>query len=366
MGMFDALIPQNADADFGTESYEEIVDSYCMALEDVEAEIAGLESLSDAIDNAEAFAAAIESCGEQVSPALMQFGYSVDPSFGQLIGRECPSDFATEDMQEFDSFALESIKSKLVVAWEAVKTFIVKMWEKIKEFCRMVLRLFDRKKQRLEAIVKKCNDRTAKGGDKANIRKPDKKKIVSLSKSEMETFITAAATAYKSSSDWIVEKGDVAFDINGAVCKALEIVGWQKFTNGGFSDIAKKSMGKKTEKDFSALGFNTFKDIASIAQGIIDLMDMRADVEKGIKLVEKCKAKAESYGNMVKKFDDPADKDLDKKDKDEIREADKLKAKALAVVRRRTILSSKLVVAFNKEVNNCAASVIQIAGIAGI
>ena len=365
MGMFDALIPQNADADFGTESYEEIVDSYCLALEDVESEIAGLESLSDAMDNAEAFAAAIESCGGTVSPALMQFGYSVDPSFGQLVGRECPSDFATENMEEFGSFALESIKTKLVMAWEAVKTFIVKIWEKIKEFCRMVLRLFDRKKQRLEAIVKKAKDRIAKG--KGEIKKTDKKEIKAYTKSKMLQVLQAVSAAYTNPSSWIVVEGDYqSLKVGQPVEMALKYAGWQKAKAGDFEDIMKKSSGEAKVQKFDALEFKSCSDIVDVAQKVIDLMNKRSDVEKGVKLIEGVKAKADAYKNTMSKFDDPADKDTDKKDADEIREADKAKTQKLIGLRRHAILSSKMVVAVNKEVNNIAASIIQIAGIAGL
>lgn len=365
MGMFDALIPQTQDIDLGTESYEEIVDCYCVALEDVEAEIAGMESLSEAIDNADAFAAAIESCGGAVSPALMQFGYAVDPSFGQLIGRECPSDFATEDMQEFGSFALESIKTKLVVAWEAVKTFIVKMWEKIKEFVRWVLRLFDRKKQRLEAIVKKAGNRKAKG--KNEIAKADKKEVKAYDKSKMLQVIQAVAGAYSATDGWIVSEGNTGFKVGAAIANALKFSGWQIATAGGFADIQKKSAGEAKVTKFDALGFKTCDDIATVAQKVIDLMNKRADVEKGVKLIEGVKAKAEGYKATMAKFDDPADKDgADKKDADEVRAADKEKAKELICLRKKAILASKLVVAANKEVNNIAASIIQIAGIAGL
>lgn len=365
MGMFDALIPQNQDTDLGNESYEEIVDCYCGALEDVESEIAGLESLSDAIDNADAFAAAIESCGGSVSPALMQFGYAVDPAFGQLIGRECPSDFATENMEEFGSFALESIKTKLVVAWEAVKTFIVKIWEKIKEFCRWVLRLFDRKKQRLEAIVKKAKDRIAK--NKGEIKKADKKEIKAYDKSTMNKVLQAVSAAYTNTTNWIVLEGDYkSLKIGPAVELALKYAGWQKAKSGDFEDIMKKSSGEAKVQKFDALGFNSCNDIIEVAQKVIDLMNKRSDVEKGVKLIEGVKAQADSYTKTMAKFDDPADKDTDKKDADEIRAADKAKAQKLIGIRRHAILSSKMVVAVNKEVNNIAASIIQIAGIAGL
>jgi len=364
MGMFDALIPQEQEIDLGSESYEEIVDSYCLALEDVEGEISGLESLGDAIDNADAFAAAIESCGGSVSPALMQFGYAVDPAFGQLIGRECPSDFATENMEEFGSFALESIKSKLVVAWEAVKNFIIRLWEKIKEFCRWVLRLFDRKKQRLEAIVKAAEAKVKKGKDE--VRKPENKKIKAFDKAKMTEFIGKVSAAYGNPEGWVITESSkqVGNKVAQAAKDPLIMVGW-KFANvGGFENMTKS--GSIPEQDFNKLGFSKFSDIGTVAKLVVDLLSKRADVEKAAKVMDKSKQEAEAFKNTMAKFDDPADKDTDKKDKDEIREADKAKAAKLILCRRNALLRSKLVVTLAKEVNNVAASIIQIAGIAGL
>lgn len=368
MGMFDALIPQAQDIDLGTESYEEIVDNYCMALEDIEAEIAGLESLSDAIDNADAFAAAIESCGGAVSPALMQFGYAVDPSFGQLIGRECPSDFATENMEEFGSFALESIKSKLVVAWEAVKNFIIRLWEKIKEFCRWVLRLFDRKKQRLEAIVKACEKKT---GEKANIKNPDKKKVKALPMSKMTQFIERVSAAYNTPDSWVVSTdGQSSKQLGNKVAQAamtpLMMMGWKFNEAGGFTNMVKTSAGDVKEESVDKLGYTTYAQISGCAKQIIDLLSKRADVEKAAKSMDKSKAEAEAFKNTMSQFASSDDKDNDKLDKDEIVAKDKAKAAKLILCRRNALLRSKLIVTLAKEVNNCAASVIAIAGACGL
>ena len=371
MGMFDALIPQD-QTDLGNESYEEIVDSYCLALEDVESEIAGLESLSDAIDNAEAFATAIESCGGAASPALMQFGYAVDPSFGQLIGRECPSDFATENMEEFGSFALESIKTKLVVAWEAVKNFILRLWDKIQEFCRMVLRLFDRKKQRLEEIIKKCEKKT---GDKANIKNPDKKKIKSLPFNRMKQFIKDIQQAYAAPNEWVLSEQlstsgpsstQVANKVSKAAMTPLMMLGWKFAISGGFTNMTKTSVGDVKEESIDKLGFTTYAQIADISKEIVALLNRRGDVEKAAKSMDKSKAEAESFKNVMSKFDDPADKDNDTLSADEIRENDKKKAAKLILCRRNALLRSKLIVTMNKEVNNCAASVIAIASVCGL
>ena len=368
MGMFDALIPQNQDIDFGTESYEEIVDSYCAALEDVEAEISGLESLSDAIDNADAFASAIESCGGAVSPALMQFGYAVDPSFGQLIGRECPSDFATENMEEFGSFALESIKSKLVVAWEAVKNFIIRLWEKIKEFCRWVLRLFDRKKQRLEAIVKACGKKT---GDKVDIKNADKRKVKALPMSKMSQFIERVSAAYNTPDGWVITvDGQSSKQLGNKVAQAamtpLIMMGWKFNEAGGFVNMVKTSSGEVKEETVEKLGFTTYAQIGGVADQIVKLLDKRADVEKAARSMDKSKAEAESFKNTMSKFSSTDDKDKDSRDKDDIVADDKKAAAKLILCRRNALLRSKLIVTLAKEVNNCAASVIAIANVCGL
>ena len=359
MGMFDALIPKT-DADFGTESYEEVVDNYCAALEDVESEISGLESLSDAIDNADAFAAAIESCGGSVSPALMQFGYSVDPSFGELIGRECPSDFATEDMTEFGSFALESIKSKLKLAWEVVKDFIIRLWEKLKEFGRWIVKLFDRKIQRLEEIAKKKGRYT--GSDKAALSKAFNERVFkdSIKYSDLKTIVDSVNKAISNPSDPILVDGSGVvtgasgtIDIKPVYKDVLKAFGYTIVNNL----LKKTSSTIFTNKKGSELGLDKAK-ICEMAETMAGVLKRRNNWEDQYKKMDKevamCKKNAEAQARAADDYEKP-----DKGDDDERREK-------IAATRKSAILSSRIIVTIGKVTNNLAATVIGYASAAGM
>lgn len=357
MGMFDALIPKT-DADFGTESYEEVVDNYCAALEDVESEISGLESLSDAIDNADAFAAAIESCGGSVSPALMQFGYSVDPSFGELIGRECPSDFATEDMAEFGSFALESIKSKLKLAWEVVKDFIIRLWEKLKEFGRWIVKLFDRKIERLEEIAKKKGRYT---GDKAKLSKAFDERTFkdSIKYADLSMVVNDLNKAISNPSDPIVVDG--SGDARGAAMAGIKPVYKAALKNFGYTIVnnllKKTSSTIFTNKKGSELGLDKAK-ICEMAETMASVLRKRNNWEDQYKKMDKevamCKKNAEAQARAADDYEKP-----DKGDDDERREQ-------IAKTRKSAILSSRIIVTIGKVTNNLAATIIGYASAAGM
>lgn len=354
MGMFSALVPQNDHIDLGTESYEEIVDNYCAALEDLEGEIAGLESLSDAVDNAEAFASAIESCEGQVSPALMQFGYSVDPEFGELIGRECPSDFATEDMQELGSFALESIKSKLKLAWEAVKDFIVRLWMKLKEFGRWLVGLFDRKIQRLEEIAKKKSHYT---GDKAALSKAFNERVFknSIKYSDFSGIVNSVKAVVDSPADPVVVDSNGSGEIT-AQAKYTKLLGEFGFTiNNG---VLKKTSGKVfTDKKGSELGLDKAK-ICQMAEDMAKVLRNRNNWESQYKKMDKmqaeCKKGVEAQNRAADDYEKP-----DKGDDDERREK-------IARLRKEAVLTSKVIVTIAKVTNNMAATIIGYAGAAGM
>lgn len=357
MGMFDALIPKT-DADFGTESYEEVVDNYCAALEDVESEISGLESLSDAIDNADAFAAAIESCGGSVSPALMQFGYSVDPSFGELIGRDCPSDFATEDMAEFGSFALESIKSKLKLAWEVVKDFIIRLWEKLKEFGRWIVKLFDRKIQRLEEIAKK-KDRY-KDAEKNKLSKAFNERIfkASIKYSDFKPIVDNINNAISSPTDPITvdSNGAGGKDLVTAANKYKDLLGEHGYTfNNG---LLKKTNSKLyTDKKGEELGLDKTK-ICEMAEIMAKCLRNRNNWETQYKRLDKevamCKKNAEAQKRAGDDYVAP-----DKGDDDDRREL-------IAKTRKSAILASRVIVTIGKITNNVAATIIGYANVAGM
>lgn len=360
MGMFDALIPKT-DADFGTESYEEVVDNYCAALEDVESEISGLESLSEAIDNADAFAAAIESCGGSVSPALMQFGYSVDPSFGELIGRECPSDFATEDMAEFGSFALESIKSKLKLAWEVVKDFIIRLWEKLKEFGRWIVKLFDRKIQRLEEIAKK-KDRYSKDAEKNKLSKAFNERVFkdSISYSALNGVIDAINKGISNPADPIlVDKGGAVASAKGTIdIKPMYKDILKAFGYTIVNDLLKKTSSTIfTNKKGSELGLDKTKicEMAEIMAGVLRRRNNWEDQYKKMdKEVAMCKKNAEAQARAADDYEKP-----DKGDDDERREQ-------IARTRKSAILSSRIIVTIGKVTNNLAATIIGYASAAGM
>lgn len=375
MGMFDALLPQD-NYEFGNESFEEIVDNYCAALEDVESEIAGLESLGEAIDNAEAFAAAIESCGGEATPALMQFGYSVDPSFGQLIGRECPSDFATEDMHEFGSFAIESIRSKLTVAWEAVKAFIVRIWEKLKEFGRWVLSLFDRKEAKLRAIAKAAKDKQVKNkpfaGKEGNAEKRHvrcykwskienllgrydlfnkAKETVTRLENGLQQELDADQTA-KFISDTI---GTMAKDVFAANSKTGAVL---------LSNEMKNEFKEYTLKD---AGFTSWKDIEGAANRCIEALGNKRGLDAAIKdfgkflsTIDKDKREAEARARDIE------GSKADKLDREERASKDYAKADKIARTRKLSVAASKVVVLSGKVINNCCASVIAVANCAGL
>lgn len=384
MGMFSALVPQNDNIDLGTESYEEIVDNYCLALEDVEAEMAGLESLSDAIDNAEAFAAAIESCGGQVSPALMQFGYSVDPEFGALIGRECPSDFATEDMHEFGSFALESIQSKLKLAWEAVKDFIIRLWEKLKEFGRWVVGLFTKKEGRLEAVRKAAVDKKAKGRE---FKKADTRSVKCFTKDftvkaansanlvqgakTAVAGIVAAATAVAAGAGTVSKA-----DPKAAIQKAFEAHG-SKITLGGIvllsgANIGNIVMNRKfadecKSRTLQEAGYNGWEDIISACDACIKLLkdkktfdDIAAELGK---LSRECIKHAKDSAAVQADLDN--DK-ADKMDRDDKIAADTAKRHAIVAFRQAAILGSRIDVAVGKVINNVCASTLAVAKTCGL
>jgi hypothetical protein len=359
--MFDALIPKT-DADFGTESYEEVVDNYCAALEDVESEISGLESLSDAIDNADAFAAAIESCGGSVSPALMQFGYSVDPSFGELIGRECPSDFATEDMTEFGSFALESIKSKLKLAWEVVKDFIIRLWEKLKEFGRWIVKLFDRKIQRLEEIAKKKTKYTT--DESKALSKSFNEHVFNsaLTKSDIEKRITAINGAVANPADPIIvedgnfrssgDKGEKIQPVKDKYKNLIEYFGFKINESTGM--IVRFKGVASTNKKGSELGLNKL-EICNLAENMAKCLRDRNNWESQYKKLDKIKRDCDKQAAAAARAADT----YEKTDDDDRREQ-------IKVARKEAILSSRIVVLIGKCTNNVAATIIGYANVAGM
>lgn len=336
MSMFSALIPKSENAYLGTESYEEIVESFCGALEDVEEVQGALEDMGESIDNAEAFAAAIESCG--ATPALFKFGAACDSDFDQLIGRAIPSDFATEDMNEFGAFALESVKSKLHLAWEHVKNFIIKLWEKIKEFGRWVLRLFDRKKARLEAIAKQG------AGDLPEAFKSK----------EFKKALTKADTI-KMIADIKAGFGKPPVDGEGAVTTAitgiLKDFGWAADANGG---MKKSGDGKYKAMKGSDLGITNKSDIAAMAKSAAEMLGARNDFNKLLAEMDKSKAEVDKViKEVLNKIEDAVAKDTAKRE-------------LIVATRKAAIARSRCIVALAKEANNIAAFVIQVAKAAGM
>lgn len=351
MGMFSALVPNKEMDDLGTESYEEIVDGYCAALEDLESEIFGLENLGESVDNAEAFATAIESCG--ATPALMKFGYEVDSSFEQLIGRAAPSDFATEDMDEFGAFALESIKSKLKIAWEHVKTFIYKLIEKIKEFGRWVLRLFDRKKARLNKIITGKADKVfdAKNINGRFVSKDGLAEIIRDSEGSMkidfkmpggdniwnkENFKTFTASFKKLSGvpAAALETGKVTIDPIGSEYvkqQSLASAGWTKAT-----------------------------DIIKAAKDCKDLLDKRADWERAMNNCD------QTMGKIAKAAEAKERNINDKGEEKGVEKYDKDRANQIMYARKAAIVCSKYIVCVGKQINNAAAYIIAVASAAGL
>jgi hypothetical protein len=349
--MFGALVP-NQEIDLGTESYEEVVDNFCTALEDVEGELSSLEAMSESIDNAEAFASAIESCG--ATPALMQFGYACDDSFEQLIGRAAPSDFATEDMAEFGSFALESVKSKLKLAWEAVKDFIIRLWEKLKEFGRWLLRLFDRKIARLKEIAKKkpsknefskeFNDRVFKNA---------------MTKSSLTGMINDLEKCIEAPTDVYVTAKNVG--VGGSINEPYKsfIIGAGYSISKDGSKIEQTLKVARTNKKGSELGFTGKQEIISLAGKLYPVLEKRNEWEKQIKKMDKIKAETEAAAKKIEIANLPDDEKPEKKDDDERRA--EIKAK-----RQKAIATSRMIVTMGKISNNAAALVIQYASAAGL
>ncbi|WP_458463100.1 hypothetical protein [Paenibacillus sp.] len=352
MSMFGALLPQN-DVELGFENYDEVVDGYCAALEDVESEIASLESLSDAIDNAEAFAGAIESCGT-ASPALIQFGFAVDPDFGALIGRECPTDFASESMEEFGSFAVESVKSKLKLAWEKVKDFIIRLWEKLKEFGRWIVRLFDRKIQRLKEIAKRkpSNDKMSKAFNEREFKN-------AVTKDGLNGYVSALESAISNPADPIIVTGNskavANFDEKDVVAKIGKVLKLGGYTvrNG---KLAKTNAVIFSNKKGSELGL-TKSDIISMAEKMAKVLENRNNWESQYKKLDKevaaCKKAAVSQDKAADNYEKP---DLD----DDERRAE------IAMMRKKAILTSAIIVTIGKITNNIAATVIGYASAAGM
>lgn len=376
MGMFDALIPQTPETEFANESYEEIVDGYCAALEDVEAEISGLESLSDAIDNADAFAAAIESCGGSVSPALMQFGYAVDPAFGQLIGRECPSDFATENMEEFGSFALESIQSKLKLAWEAVKNFIIRLWEKLKEFARWVIGLFDRKEKRLQAIIKNAKDKEVKGKGTAFAEKASKKHLRCYTKADIEKYLGSAdilgvgkrvvegvVNAVKAMAN--KEKPDFS-----GIADAVKSAGakfFQANTKTGAVLLSAELNNAFKERTLAEAGFKSLNDVSSAADACLKAIQNRRVLDAMVSDFGKLVKMANDYAKDIKAVNEDINgKDADDREREDIIRDDTKKRYAIIALRKGSIACSKVNVLCGKIINNCSASVIAVAKEAGL
>lgn len=381
MSMFGALVP-NQDTVIGTESYEEVVDNFCTALEDVENEISSFEALGESIDNAEAFAAAIESCG--ATPALLQFGYACDDSFEQLIGRAAPSDFATEDMSEFGSFALESIRSKLKLAWEAVKDFIIRLWEKLKEFGRWIISLFDRKEQKLEALRKAAVDKKAKGkpfkkADTRNVKcytmqflvqAADQGKLIGKTKAIVSGIAAAAASVAAA-----VAKGGASDSINNGLKTAMSIVdsvtvgGAALFTAtkvGGIV-VSRKVQDAYTSRTLQEAGYRGWDDIIAACDKAIKMLRDKREFDAITKEFGKLAAEAtkQAKDNVATAKDIDNDGN-DKEDRDDIIKTDTAKRQVIRFMRNCSLMSSKVSVLTGKLVNNIAASVIAVCKESGL
>lgn len=351
MGMFSALVPNKENEDLGTESYEEIVDGYCAALEDLESEIFGLENLGESVDNAEAFATAIESCG--ATPALMKFGYEVDSSFEQLIGRAAPSDFATEDMNEFGAFALESIKSKLKIAWEHVKTFIYKLIEKIKEFGRWVLRLFDRKKARLNKIITGKADKVfdAKNINGRFISMSDLQKVIADCEARMAVQFKMPSGDKIWNKETFKDFSDSFKKISGGAVAGVE-AGKIEFKPMGIDMVKQQSL--------SSAGWTKASDIIKMASECKKLLDKRADWERAMNNCD------QTMGKIAKAAEATARNINDKGEEKGVEKYDKDRANQIMYARKAAIVCSKYIVCIGKQINNAAAYIIAVASAAGL
>lgn len=376
MSMFGALVP-NQDTVIGTESYEEVVDNFCTALEDVESEISGFEALSESIDNAEAFAAAIESCG--ATPALLQFGYACDDSFEQLIGRAAPSDFATEDMAEFGSFALESIRSKLKLAWEAVKDFIIRLWEKLKEFGRWIISLFDRKEQKIEALRKAAVDKQAKNKEfkKANTRNLRCYTLEFTLKAASGNALTNGAKATVAAlaaggATWVSElakgnsSGSVSVTINKRIadaCSSLAIggKGLVTVTKAGGIVVNRIFEDAFTSRTLQEAGYTSWADVIKACDAGLKLIRDKRMFEGMAKEFGKLAAEATKHAkdNYYTAKDIDNDKN-DKKDREDVINEDTAKRHAISAMRSCALASSKISVITGKVVNNICGSVIAV------
>jgi len=348
--MFDALLPQVNETDIGTENLDEIVDGYCAALEDAESEMTNLSEVGASLDNAEAFAAAIESCGDD-KKSILSFGYSMDDNFGLLVGFDRPADFATENMEELGVLALESIKSKVKYGWEVAKSFILRLIEKIKEFGRWVLRLFDHKKQRLEEMAKKTT---------GNL--PDTFKDKVFAKAMNKTACTAAiATLVAAFGSPMVADSGTSLELTPQITPVLKQFGWTE-KNG---ILAKASAGGYKSMKGSELGVSSKKDIAGLASAAANMLGKRADFEKSVKEMDKSAQEANSMAQKAAAAQ-MTDAEKEKAKEQRANTSDETKTNNVVAARKRALLRSRCIVLLGKEANNLAAFVISVGKAAGM
>lgn len=350
MSMFGAILPNSENVDLGTESYDEIVENYCAAIEDVESEMIGLGAVGLGIDNAEAFAGALESATGDKS-ALLAFGYSIDDEFSTLVGFNKPADFATENMDELGTMAIESIKSKVKYGWEVAKSFILRLIEKIKEFGRWVLRLFDHKKQRLEEMAKKTTGELPEGFK-------DKVFSKALTKTDCMDAVNTLDAAFGST---LIEDSDGEAKITAPLIKVLTKFGWSA-KNG---ILAKSNAGGYKSLKGSQLGIASKKDVADLAAATARLLSKRADFEKSVKEMDKSAVEA---NKLAQKAASAQMTDDEKKAQKEAGKnvSDETKTGAVVAARKRAMLRSRCIVLIGKEANNLAAFVIQVGKAAGM